>query len=89
MSLADAISASAPASVVSAASNVNRRSTGKAAFVASAAGSGSSDRPRGNSPAFQVYEDKKNACDAKIADIRARIVNNKVCIIDISYTPHL
>jgi hypothetical protein len=32
------------------------------------------NRPRNNSPAFLAYESKKTACDARIADIRARIV---------------
>lgn len=81
MSLADAIaaSASAPAATSSAASSVNRKFTGKspasAAVTAAGSAAGSNDRPRINSPAYQVYEDKKNACEARIADIRARIVS--------------
>lgn len=65
MSLADAIAASTPAST-----KTNRKSS-------VSGGAKTEDRPRNNSPAFQAYEDKKNACDAKIADIRSRIVNFK------------
>ena len=34
------------------------------------------DRPRVNSPAFLAYEAKKNACEARITDLRARMVIN-------------
>lgn len=39
------------------------------------------DRPRNNSPAFLAYEAKKAACDARIADIRSRIVINRLMYI--------
>lgn len=57
MSLADAISASTPASTAT--SSTVRKTE---------------QRPQGNSPAFLAYEAKRNACDAKINDIRSRIV---------------
>ena len=63
MSLADAISASTPAAT----------SAGRKAPVYNKNVS-NEERPRNNSPAFLAYEAKKNACDARIADIRARIV---------------
>ena len=62
MSLAEAISASAPA----ASSNKAGRK---------AVSNNNSDRPKNNSPAFLAYEAKRNACDARINEIRARIVN--------------
>ena len=83
MSLADVIAASTPASS-SASGSAARKApvkTGNSVTSTAAAATGnastnSNDRPRVNSPAFQAYEDKKNACDARIADIRNRIVNS-------------
>lgn len=72
MSLADAIAASTPASTstaTAAGAKFNRKST------TSSVVKNEDGRPRNNSPAFQAYEDKKKACDARINDIRARIVN--------------
>lgn len=66
MSLADAIAASTPAAT----------STGRKAAVTK--NTSTEDRPRNNSPAFLAYEAKKNACEARIADIRARIVKLNV-----------
>lgn len=63
MSLADAIAASTPVTT----------SAGRKAPVSNK-NSSTEERPRNNSPAFLAYEAKKNACDARIADIRARIV---------------
>lgn len=65
MTLADTIAAST-ANYSSSTAGPRKNTTVKA---------DTSDRPRNNSPAFQAYEDKKNACEAKIADIRARMVN--------------
>ncbi len=67
MSISDAIasSTSTSTSTKTAIAAGNRKSAGV---------SKDEERPRNNSPAFQAYEDKKNACDARIADIRARIV---------------
>ena len=62
MSLADAVAASTPATT----------STGRKAPVTK--NTSTEERPRTNSPAFLAYEAKKNACEARIADIRARIV---------------
>ena len=76
MTLADAIAASTPAAT----SNSYRKSTVNAGATVA---TNSTDRPRINSPAFQAYEDKKNAYDAKIADIRARIVNIILNVIDL------
>ena len=84
MSLADVIAASTPATSsvsgsaarkapVKAGNSVTSTTTAAATGNAS---TNSNDRPRVNSPAFQAYEDKKNACDARIADIRNRIVNS-------------
>lgn len=73
MSLADAIAASTPAAATSNAAN--RKS---AKMNAASTGSNDNDRPRVNSAAFQVYEDKKNACESRIADIRARIVIKQI-----------
>jgi hypothetical protein len=67
MSLADAIAASTPATT----------SSGRKAPVSNKNAS-NEERPRNNSPAFLTYEAKKNACDARIADIRARIVKQNI-----------
>jgi hypothetical protein len=67
MSLADAIAASTPATT----------SSGRKAPVSNKNAS-NEERPRNNSPAFLAYEAKKNACDARIADIRARIVKQNI-----------
>ena len=66
MSLADAIASSTPVTT----------SAGRKAPVANKNVS-NEERPRNNSPAFLAYDAKKNACDARIADIRARIVKTK------------
>lgn len=73
MTLADAIASSTSASVTVKATTANRK-TGTVTSSGSS-NKNNEDRPRNNSPAFQAYEDKKNACDARIADIRARLVN--------------
>lgn len=71
MSLADAIVASTPAAAAAPSERKERAKTG--ASPATSAATNSNDRPRNSSPAFQAYEDKKKGCDARIADIRARI----------------
>ena len=72
MTLADVVTASSPVTAAkSSKKGISNKSTTTPAVNAA---STNEDRPRINSPAFQVYEDKKNACNAKITDIRARIV---------------
>lgn len=86
MSLADAISASTPAVVTaSKAPAAAKKSTDNptAKTVAhKVSNNATEERPRGNSPAYIAYEAKKAACEARMADLRARIVNN---ILFISY----
>jgi hypothetical protein len=67
MSLSEAITASTPANT----------SSGRKVPVSNNNAS-NEKRHRNKSPAFLAYEAKKNACDARITDIRARIVKQNI-----------
>lgn len=83
MSLADAISASTSSATVVTASKaqVNKKSPTANAVAHKVSNNSTEERPRGNSPAYIAYEAKKSACESRMADLRARIVqNNFMCI---------
>lgn len=88
MSLADAISASTPTVVTASKASVTKKSPSAHTVAHKVSNNSTSeDRPRGNSPAYIAYEAKKAACDARIANIRARIVRKSsfLCSILIDY----